>query len=117
MDLSKDLKQSILKMAKVVKQGKKILIFPEGTRTRDGKIGEFKKTYTILSTELNIPILPVAISGAFEAMSSGARKIKPGEKITIEFLPVIFPGEMNPDELNNLVKQRIVDAKGKMNPA
>jgi long-chain acyl-CoA synthetase len=100
-------------MAKVVKQGKKILIFPEGTRTRSGNLGEFKKTYTILSTELNIPIVPVAISGAFEAMSSGARKIKPGEKITIEFLPVVFPGKMNPEELNDLVRQQILDAKEK----
>jgi len=111
MDLSKDLKQSILKMAQVIRQGKKILIFPEGTRTRNGKMGEFKKTYTIISTELNIPILPVVISGAFEAMSSGSRKIKRGEKITVEFLPVVYPGQMNQEELNDLVKQRIIDAK------
>jgi long-chain acyl-CoA synthetase len=116
MDLSKDLKQSILKMAQVVKQGRKILIFPEGTRTKNGKIGEFKKTYAILSTELNIPVVPVAISGAYEAMSSGDRKIKPGEKIAIEFLPAVFPGNMNPEELNDLVKQRIVDVKEKIGP-
>jgi len=95
-----------------VKQGKKILIFPEGTRTQNGKIGKFKKTYTILSTELNIPIVPVAISGAYTAMSSGAKKIKRGEKITIEFLPAVYPEGMKPEELNDLVKQRIVEAKG-----
>jgi len=113
MDISKDLKQSILKMAQVVKQGKKILIFPEGTRTKSGELGEFKKTYTILSTELNIPIVPVLISGAYEAMSSGAKKIKRGEKITVEFLPALFPGKMNPEELNLLVKNQIVQAKEK----
>lgn len=112
MDLSKDLKHSIQKMAEVVKQGKKILIFPEGTRTQNGKIGKFKKTYTILSVELNIPIVPVAISGAYTAMSSGAKKIKRGEKITIEFLPAVYPEGMKPEELNDLVKQRIVEAKG-----
>jgi len=111
MDLSKDLKHSIQKMAEVVKQGKKILIFPEGTRTLSGELGKFKKTYAILSTELNIPIVPVAISGAYAAMSSGARKIKKGEKITIEFLPAIYPGEMKPEELNELVKQSILQAK------
>ncbi|MBV5315196.1 MAG: AMP-binding protein [Prolixibacteraceae bacterium] len=111
MDLSKDLKHSIQKMAEVVKQGKKILIFPEGTRTLNGEIGKFKKTYTILSTELNIPIVPVAITGAYAAMSSGAKKIKKGEKISIEFLPAIYPEGMNPEELNDLVKQRIVEAK------
>ena len=111
MDLSKDLKHSILKMAEVVKQGKKILIFPEGTRTLSGNLGKFKKTYAILSTELNIPIVPVAISGAYVAMSSGAKKIKRGEKITIEFLPPIYPEGMTPEELNTMVKQRIVEAK------
>jgi len=113
MDLSKDLKHSIQKMAEVVKQGKKILIFPEGTRTLNGEIGKFKKTYTILSAELNIPIVPVAITGAYAAMSSGAKKIKKGEKIIIEFLPAIYPEGMTPEELNDLVKQRIVEAKNK----
>lgn len=108
MDLTKDLKGSILKMAEAVKQNKKILIFPEGTRTKTGKIGPFKKTYAILSTELNIPIVPVAITGAYAAMSSGAKKIKKGEKITVEFLPAIYPVDLNPDELNDLVKQKIL---------
>jgi long-chain acyl-CoA synthetase len=111
MDLSKDLKYSIQKMAEVVKQGKKILIFPEGTRTQSGVMGKFKKTYAIISCELNIPIVPVTISGAFEAMSSGAKKIKRGEKITVEFLPPVYPEKMKPEELNKLVKQRIVSAK------
>jgi len=110
MDLSKDLKGSIMKMAEVVKQNKKILIFPEGTRTKTGKIGDFKKTYAILSTELNIPIVPVAITGAYSAMSSGAKRIKAGAKITVEFLPAIYPAGMKPDELNDLVKQQIVKA-------
>jgi long-chain acyl-CoA synthetase len=110
MDLLKDLKGSIMKMAEVVKQNKKILIFPEGTRTLSGKIGEFKKTYAILSTELNIPIVPIAITGAYAAMSSGARRIKKGEKIMIEFLPAIHPCEMKPEEVNDLVKQCIVEA-------
>jgi len=44
-------------------------------------------------------------------MSSGARKIKRGEKITIEFLPAIYPEGKTPEELNALVRQRIVEAK------
>lgn len=111
MDLSKDLKHSIQKMAEVVKQGKKILIFPEGTRTLTGKLGKFHKTYAILSAELNVPIVPVVISGAYEAMSSGAKKIKRGEKITVEFLPAVYPEGMSSEELNDLVKERILRVK------
>ncbi|MEI6139040.1 MAG: AMP-binding protein [Mariniphaga sp.] len=105
-DLSKDIRASITKMAEVVKLGKKIMIFPEGTRTLSGEIGTFKKTYSLLSTELNIPIVPIAISGAFFGDKSDKNRVK-RTKITIEFLPVIDPKGLNSDELNALVKQRI----------
>ena len=59
-------------------------------------MGDFKKTYAILSAELNIPILPVAISGAYEAMSSGKKKIKSGSKIIVAFLPPVEPAGMTP---------------------
>ena len=110
MDLTNDLKYSIQKMAEVVKQGKKILIFPEGTRTKTGEIGDFKKTYAILSAELNIPVVPIAISGAYKAMSSGQKRIKRGEKITVEFLPAVYPENLKPEELNEVVKERITAA-------
>lgn len=110
MDLTNDLKYSIQKMAEVVKQGKKILIFPEGTRTKTGEMGDFKKTYAILSAELNIPVVPIAISGAYKAMSSGQKRIKRGEKITVEFLPAVYPENLKPEELNELVKERIMKA-------
>ena len=110
MDLTNDLKYSIQKMAEVVKQGKKILIFPEGTRTKSGEMGDFKKTYAILSAELNIPVVPIAISGAYKAMSSGQKRIKRGEKITVEFLPPVYPENLKPEELNEIVKERIMKA-------
>ncbi len=110
MDLAKDLKGSIMKMAEVVKQNKKILIFPEGTRTKTGKMGQFKKTYAILASELDIPIVPIAITGAYKAMSSGTGRIKKGEKIRVEFLPAIHPHGSTPEEVNDLVKKQIVNA-------
>ena len=113
MDLSKDLKNSIQKMAEVVKLGKKILIFPEGTRTLDGELGTFKKTYAVLCTELNVPVVPVVIKGAYEAMSSGAKKIKWGAHISVEFLPAVCTETRTPEELNELVRQQIVEAKSR----
>ena len=109
MDPSRDIKESIHKMAEVVKLGNKIMIFPEGTRTVTGKLGTFKKTYAILSTELNVPVVPVAISGAFYGEADDAKRNK-RSKITIEFLPAIRPEGLNPDELNSLVKLKIGQA-------
>lgn len=114
MDLSRELKESIHKMAEVVKLGKKILIFPEGTRTTSGNLGDFKKTYAIISSELNIPIVPVAISGAYEAMSSGKKKIKSGSRIVVTFLPQIDPAGLTPENLNAEVRNQILANIGSM---
>lgn len=103
----KDLKDSILRLAQVLKNGKNIVIFPEGSRTHTGDVAMFKKTFAILSKELNIPILPVAISGAYEAMPRG-QHIGNMHKITVEYLPVIKP-ESAPtyEELAAEVRSRI----------
>ena len=106
MDLTKELKESIHKMAEVVKLGKKILIFPEGTRTTSGELGKFKKTYAILSSELNTPIVPIVISGAYYGDPTDRLRIR-RTKIVVEFLPAINPEGLTPDELNNLVRQKI----------
>ena len=85
-----NLKDSILRMAKVLKQGKNLVIFPEGARTHNGQMQAFKKTFAILSKELNIPIVPVRIEGAFEAMPRGTRHLGKN-KITVTYLPVVKP--------------------------
>ena len=48
-----------------------LLVFPEGTRTIDGHVGEFKKGAAILARELGVPIIPVGIRGTFEAWPRG----------------------------------------------
>ncbi|MDC1105996.1 AMP-binding protein [Prolixibacteraceae bacterium] len=111
MDLKKDLKESIQKMAEVLRQGKKIIIFPEGTRTHDGSVGSFKTTFAILSKELNVPILPVAIRGAYSAMPRGSKFVKPFKKIEVEFLDLYYPEHKEPKiiarEVKELISERV----------
>ena len=106
MDLS-DLKTSLQKMAEVLKRGRNIIIFPEGTRTKTGKIGEFKKTFAILSRELNVPIVPVAINGAYDALPSGAHFPKPWKKIDVKFLKPILPENHSYDSLTDAVQTKV----------
>lgn len=56
-----------------LKRGRVMLIFPEGTRSIDGRIAEFKKGSAILAYELGVPIVPVGIHGTFEAWPRGGR--------------------------------------------
>jgi long-chain acyl-CoA synthetase len=54
-----------------LKHGKALMIFPEGTRSIDGHIAEFKKGAAILAYELGVPIVPVGIRGTFQAWPRG----------------------------------------------
>ncbi|HAF28271.1 MAG TPA: long-chain fatty acid--CoA ligase [Bacteroidales bacterium] len=110
MDLNNDLKESIQKMAAVLKSGKKIMIFPEGTRSKNGELGEFKKTFAILSKELNVPIIPVAITGAYKALPVGSKFPRPFTKVRVKYLEAIYPEDHTFETLIEKVKASIKDA-------
>lgn len=112
VDINRKLKLSLQKMAAVLKSGKNIVIFPEGSRTRDGHLAEFKKTFAILSRELNIPIVPVALQGAYEAMPAGKIIPKFRQAISVDFLPPIFPENLNYESLTDKVYQCIKKQMG-----
>lgn len=108
-----NLKNSILKLAEVLKLGRNVVIFPEGTRTRNGKMNRFKKMFAILSKEMNVPVLPVCIRGAYEALPRGTHYVRPS-KIEVEYLPPIYPREdMSYQEFADFVRKTIEDAKKK----
>ncbi len=85
-----NLKNSILKLAKVLREGHRIVIFPEGARTHDGGTVPFKKTFAILAKEIGVPIVPVCIRGAYEALPRGSRFLSP-KHIEVTYLPQIKP--------------------------
>lgn len=108
MDLS-DLKTSLQKMAEVLKRGKNIIIFPEGTRTQTGEIGDFKKTFAILSRELNVLIVPVAINGAYDALPRGTHFPKPWKKIKVKFLKPVSPENLTYDSIKEIVQSKVAE--------
>ena len=107
VDINRRLKLSLQKMAKVLKEGRSMILFPEGTRSRDGTLQAFKKTFAILSRELDVPIVPVALRGAYEAMPRGRSIPKFGQAIHVDFLPPMYPGLLSYDELTERVYARI----------
>jgi long-chain acyl-CoA synthetase len=111
MDLNKDLKLSIQKLGELLKQKKNLIIFPEGTRTKDGNLGDFKKTFAILSKELKVPVVPVSIKGAFDALPKGAKFPKPFKKIKVKFLPPVKPDDKSYEKITEKVYKEIEEAQ------
>lgn len=82
---SEESRKKVIKEAiKVLKKGDILIIYPEGTRTRTGKMGEGKFGVARIFLKTGVPILPVAIEGTFEIMPPGKKpKIKKIVKINI----------------------------------
>ncbi|MDD2448417.1 MAG: 1-acyl-sn-glycerol-3-phosphate acyltransferase [Sulfurimonas sp.] len=106
IDANIDLKDTMQRTATPLKMGKNLVIFPEGARTRDRRLLEFRPFFAMLSSIYNVPIVPVIIDGSFEALPSGKIFPRP-KKIRLQYLEPIYPKNMSYDELTQLVKSSI----------
>ena len=70
--------KSLDKAAQRVKKGLSVVIYPEGTRTPDGKVGEFKRGMFFLADKAQADIVPVSLQGTYEIMPLGSFRVKPG---------------------------------------
>jgi len=107
VDVNSGLKESIQKLAEVLKNGKNIMIFPEGTRSLDGTIGDFKKLFAILSKELNVPVVPVTINGAYQALPTGHLIPIPFRQISVTFQEPVFPEGHSYESLTSQVYREV----------
>jgi len=106
VDYNADLKESMKKSAFLLKKGKNLLIFPEGARSRDGEIKEFKKFFAILAKSLDVPIVPVTIKGAYKALPAGSHFPKP-QKISIVFHKPLYAQGLDYEEISQKVRSII----------
>jgi len=76
-----------------LRDGAAVVIFPEGTRTADGKLGELKGGFVLLAKRAGVPIVPVAIVGAWECWPRTRLFPRPG-RIRLEFGRLLQPEQI-----------------------
>jgi 1-acyl-sn-glycerol-3-phosphate acyltransferase len=97
---------SVEKATQAMREGQSFLIYPEGTRSPDGRLQEFKKGAVVMAINAGVPIVPVACSGAHRVMEKRSLVIHPGE-VLVEFLEPIDASQYGfeqRDELNERVR-------------
>jgi 1-acyl-sn-glycerol-3-phosphate acyltransferase len=99
---------SVEKATEAMKGGQSFLIYPEGTRSPDGRLQEFKKGAVVMAIKAGVPIVPVVCSGAQRVMEKRSLVIHPGE-IVVEFLPPIDASKYSLEE-RDVLNQTVHDA-------
>jgi 1-acyl-sn-glycerol-3-phosphate acyltransferase len=80
--------ESVREAAKVMQSGLGMLVFPEGTRSRNGKLLPFKKGPFHVAMEAGVPVVPITITGSYEAWPKGRMSLRKGEIVVTFHAPI-----------------------------
>jgi long-chain acyl-CoA synthetase len=106
IDANENLKHTLQYVALPLHEHKNLVIFPEGARTRDRELLEFRPFFAMLSKLYNVPVVPVLVDGSFEALRSGTLFPKP-KKIIVRYLEPIYPDGLEVAEITQKTKDAI----------
>ena len=94
-------------------RGQMVVIFPEGTRSRDGDVGEFKPGAFYLARKKGIPLLPVLLDGGKEALPRGSLLFRPAV-LVVRVLPALAADDgraLTREEMAEESRRRILSAR------
>lgn len=101
--------KSVLEASEKIKNGTSIFLFPEGTRSKNGKLAEFKDGGFKIATKAKAPIIPIGIQGTSDILENHFPIIKSG-KVIVNFGKPVYTSEMSKAEqksLPNLVREQV----------
>lgn len=94
-------KQMLVDGEKLIARGLSIAVFPEGTRTKTGRVNKFMPGAFMLASRCGVPILPVVLCGSYELLGDG----KFGRVFTLKVLPEISAAEVSSMKLSALAEK------------
>ncbi len=101
--------KSVLEASEKIKNGTSIFLFPEGTRSKDGKLAQFKDGGFKIATKAKAPIIPIGIQGTSDILENHFPIIKSG-KVIVNFGKPVYTSEMSKAEqksLPDLVREQV----------
>ena len=96
-----------------LKRGGIVILFPEGTRSADNRLGELKPGIASLAAKAKVPVIPAAVAGTFEAWPK-SQLIPLPHALRIVYGPAIEPSELkglSTDQITALIRERILDCQ------
>jgi len=103
--------RSLGRAASRIRRGASVILFPEGTRSRTGKLAPFKKGSFHLALETRVPIVPVAISGSGSVVRPRSIVIRPG-RVHVTLFPQVDPETYGDDVVALMNRVRATIASG-----
>ena len=98
----------------VLRRGDSLLLFPEGTRTRDGSLGSAKPGVGLIACRKAVPVVPVRVFGAYQAWGRHTRYPRFHHDLTVVFGHPIYPAQYDPgkghENRYQIASDRIMDA-------
>ena len=107
---------ALAKIQRYLRNGTCVMMFPEGTRSRDGKMLPFKPGAFKAAIDAQVPVLPVAVTGSADGMPKGSPWIRPTLVLARVLEPVPTEGMTgaDTDRLCGLVRDRIAAAEAEL---
>jgi len=90
--------KTILQAIEIIKSGRSMLIFPEGTRSRGEGVSEFKKGSLKLAVKANVPVIPITVDGTYKGLEGESGDLR----AQIIFHKPIYMEDLSKDEKANL---------------
>lgn len=103
---------------RILEEGHALFVFPEGTRSRDGTLGEGRDGVAVLALRTGAPIVPVGVSGSYDRWPRGQRLPRPGGRVTVrvgspfrlaDVLPAGLDRRAAKAEATDLIMRRIAE--------
>jgi 1-acyl-sn-glycerol-3-phosphate acyltransferase len=98
---------------RMLRRGGTVVMFPEGTRSRDGTLGRFKTGAAAIALRCGVPLLPVCVEGAYECWPRTRLLPRPG-RVAVAFGKELAPGDGTADELTRRLRAEIEELRASL---